>query len=126
MIDFRLSHHSHRRRTRNHLLLRAGMIFLQIQLSASSRGIVDYFSCFMCDEYQWDCDLLFEERLATRRIDALEGSKLQCFAYDGQRRVLEIEFRVGAQHTPGMEIPLPAPPKIVQYFTAPRYVFTRL
>ena len=68
----------------------------QISISASSRGIVDHFFCFICDEYKWDCDHLIEERLAAPKVQALEGSKLQCFAYDGQRRILEIEFRVGA------------------------------
>jgi hypothetical protein len=28
----------------------------------SSRGIVDYFFCFVCDEYVWDCDHLTDER----------------------------------------------------------------
>jgi hypothetical protein len=39
----------------------------QIQLSASARGIVDYFFCFTCDE---------------------------SFAHDGRSRTLEIEFRI--------------------------------
>jgi hypothetical protein len=33
----------------------------QMQLSASSRGIVDHFFCFDCDEYVWDCDHLIDE-----------------------------------------------------------------
>src|ERR1043166_6294868 len=98
----------------------------QIQVSASSRGIVDHFFCFTCDEYVWDCDHLIEKRLASTGVAALEGSTLQCFAYDGQRRILEIEFRVGAPHTSGTEIPLPPPPKVIDYFNVPRYVFTRL
>jgi hypothetical protein len=38
--------------------------------------------------------------------------------------VLEIEFRVGPPYTPGDEIPLPPPPRVIQYFNTPRYVFT--
>jgi hypothetical protein len=98
--------------------------FKQIQISASSRGIVDYFFCFVCDEYKWDCDHLIEDRLAAPRIAALGGSKLQSFAYDGRQRVLEIEFRVGPPYTPGNEVPLPPPPRVIQYFNVPRYVFT--
>jgi len=97
----------------------------QIQLSASSRGITDHFFCFTCDEYVWDCDHLIEERLAAPRMAALEGSELQFFAYDGKSRVLEIEFRV----TPPFihsEVRLPPPPKVIQYFNVPRYVFTKL
>jgi hypothetical protein len=100
--------------------------FKQIQISASSRGIVDYFFCFVCDEYKWDCDNLIEDRLTVHRMAALEGSKLQSFAYDGRQRTLEIEFRVGAPHTPGDEIPLPPPPRVIQYFDVPRYVFTTM
>jgi hypothetical protein len=51
--------------------------FQQIQISASSRGIVDYFLCFVCDEYKWDCDHLIEERLTVPRVAALQDSKLQ-------------------------------------------------
>jgi hypothetical protein len=97
----------------------------QIQLSASDRGIVDYFFCFTCDEYVWDCDHLIDERLSAQRVPALEGSQLQSFAYDGGQRVLEIEFRV----TPPFaynDIPLPPPPRIIQYFDAPRYVLKKL
>jgi len=97
----------------------------QIQLSASSRGITDHFFCFTCDEYVWDCDHLIEERLTTTRLEALEPSQLQSFAYDGKSRTLEIEFRV----TPPFvhrEIPLPPPPKVIRYFSVPRYVFTKL
>jgi hypothetical protein len=28
----------------------------QIRLSATSRGIIDRFFCFTCNEYVWDCD----------------------------------------------------------------------
>jgi hypothetical protein len=59
-------------------------------------GIVDHFFCFVCDEYVWDCDHLIEERRMAPGIPALEGSKLQSFAYDGASRTLEIEFRVRA------------------------------
>jgi KTSC domain len=97
----------------------------QIQISASSRGITDHFFCFTCDEYVWDCDHLIEERLSVSRIPALEGSQLQSFAYDGKSRVLEIEFRVTAPFIHS-EIPLPPPPKVIQYFSVPRYVFTKL
>ncbi len=68
----------------------------QIHISPSSRGIVDHFFCFICDEYVWDCDYLIEERIAVLRISALGGSQLQSFAYDGKSRTLEIEFRVTA------------------------------
>ena len=98
----------------------------QIQISASSRGIVDHFFCFVCDEYKWDCDHLVDDRLTVARIGASEGSKLLSFAYDGQRRILEIEFRVGAPYTPGNEIPLTPPPRVIHYFNVPRYIFTRL
>jgi hypothetical protein len=77
----------------------------QIQISPSSRGITDHFFCHSCDEYVWDCDHLIEERLTATRIEAPEGSQLQCFAYDGKSRVLEIEFRVTAPFIHG-EIPL--------------------
>jgi KTSC domain len=97
----------------------------QIHLSASSRGISDHFFCFTCDEYVWDCDHLVEERLTAPRIEALEGSQLQSFAYDGKSRVLEIEFRVTAPFVHS-EIPLPPPPNVIQYFNVPRYVFTKL
>jgi hypothetical protein len=40
-------------------------------------------------------------------------------------RVLEIEFRVTAPFIHN-EIPLPSPPKVIQYFHVPRYVFTKL
>jgi hypothetical protein len=96
-----------------------------IQLSASSRGIVDYFFCFTCDEYVWDCDHLIEERLTAAQFPALERSELQSFAYDGRLRILEIEFRVMAPYTYG-EIPLPPPPHVIQYREVPRYIFTRL
>jgi hypothetical protein len=70
----------------------------QIQQCASSRGIVDYFFCFICDEYVWDCDHLIDERPRSLRVPALERSELQSFAYDGKARVLEIEFRVVASY----------------------------
>jgi KTSC domain len=97
----------------------------QIQLSSSSRGIVDHFFCFTCDQYVWDCDHLIEERLLAPRVAALMPSQLQSFAYDGNSRVLEIEFRVPAPFIHG-EAPLPPPPHVVQYFAVPRYVFTKL
>jgi hypothetical protein len=59
-------------------------------------------------------------------VAALEGSKLQCFVYDAQHRVLEIEFRVGPPYTPGNEVPQAPPPKVIHYFNVPRYVFTTL
>ena len=97
----------------------------QIQLSASRRGITDHFFCFTCDEYVWDCDHLVEKRLSVPRIPALEGSQLRSFAYDGKQRILEIEFRVTAPFA-HYEIPLPPPPRVIQYFDVPRYVFTKL
>ena len=97
----------------------------QIQLSASSRGITDHFFCFTCDEYVWDCDHLVEERLTAAKMDALEGSQLQSFAYEGKWRLLEIEFRVSPPFTHS-EIPLPPPPKVIHYFGVPRYVLTKL
>jgi hypothetical protein len=36
--------------------------------------------------------------------------------------VLEIEFRVTAPFAYG-ELPLPPPPRVIQYFEVPRYVF---
>jgi hypothetical protein len=65
----------------------------QIHISAGSRGIVDYFFCFTCDEYVWDCDHLIDERLDATRARTLEPSPLQSFAYDGSVEVLEVEFR---------------------------------
>ena len=97
----------------------------QIQLSATSRGIVDHFFCFTCDEYVWDCDHLINGRLSAVSVPALETSQLQSFTYDGKARVLEIEFRVTAPFTHG-EIPLPPPPGVIQYDAVPRYVFTKL
>jgi hypothetical protein len=96
----------------------------QIQISASSRGIVDYFFCFVCDEYRWECDHLIEDRLVAPLAPALEGSKLHSFAYDGRQRVLEIEFRVGPPYTPGNEVLLPPQPRVIHYFNVTRYVFT--
>ena len=90
----------------------------QIQISPSSRGIADHFFCFVCDEYVWDCDHLIEERLTVAHVPAVEGSKLQCFTYDGRSRTLEIQFRVTPPYTPG-ETPLPPPPRVVQYFNVP-------
>jgi hypothetical protein len=97
----------------------------QIQISASSRGITDHFFCFTCDEYVWDCDHLIEERLSVDQVPAVEGSKLQSFAYDGQRRVLEIEFRVTAPFGCG-ERPLRPPPRVIEYFDVPGSVVTKL
>jgi hypothetical protein len=97
----------------------------QIQLSASSRGIVDHFFCFTCDEYVWDCDHLIDDRLSGTSFPAREGSRLRSFAYGGQTRVLEIEFRVTASFTHG-EIQSPPPPQVIQYDAVPRYVFTKL
>jgi hypothetical protein len=88
---------------------------IEIQLSAS-RGIVDHFFCFTCDEYVWDCDDLIEARLASAEVSALERSELQSFAYDGRVRVLEIEFRVTC----------PRPPCVIQYRDVSRYIFSKL
>jgi hypothetical protein len=62
----------------------------QIQISATSRGIVDYFFCFTCDEYVWDCDHLIDDRLTAPKVPALELSPVQSFAYDGRVRVREM------------------------------------
>jgi hypothetical protein len=97
----------------------------QIHISAGSRGIVDHFFCFTCDQYVWDCDHLIDERLVALRVPALELSPLQCFAYDGKARVLEIEFRVRIPHAYD-ELPLPPPPHVIQYFDVPRYAVTKL
>jgi hypothetical protein len=97
----------------------------QIHISATSRGIVDYFFCFSCDQYVWDCDHLIDERLAAPIVSALEPSPLQSFAYDGRVRILEIEFRVTTPYA-NDELPLPPPPKVIQYFDVPRYVNTKL
>ena len=97
----------------------------QIQISASSRGIVDHCFCFICDEYLWDCDHLIDERLTAPKVPAHDGSKLRAFTYDGKSRVLETEFWVTAPHTTG-ETPLPPPPRVIQYFDVPRHIFTRL
>jgi hypothetical protein len=97
----------------------------QIHISATSRGIVDHFFCFTCDEYVWDCDHLIDERLIASRVPALDPSSLQSFAYDGRVRVLEVEFRVTTPYAHD-ELPLPPPPKVIQYFEVPRYVFTKL
>jgi hypothetical protein len=97
----------------------------QIHISAGSRGIVDHFFCFTCDEYVWDCDHLIDERLHAPKVPALEPSPLQSFAYDGRVRVLEIEFRVTAPYAYD-ELPLPPPPHLIQYFDVPRYVFSKL
>jgi hypothetical protein len=97
----------------------------QIHVSASSRGIVDYFFCFSCDQHVWDCDHLIDERLSAPRIAALEGSALRSFAYDGKSRTLEIEFRVTAPFAYS-EVPLPPPPRVIQYLNVPRYIYTKL
>jgi len=97
----------------------------QIQLSASSRGITDYFFCFTCDEYVWDCDHLIDDPIVAPRVPAWEGSALQSFTYDGKSRTLEIEFRVTAPFAYN-EVTLPPPPKVIQYFDVPRHIFTKL
>jgi hypothetical protein len=97
----------------------------QIHISASSRGIVDHFFCFSCDEYVWDCDHLIDKRLHAPRVPVLEPSSLQSFAYDGTVRVLEIEFRVTTPYAYD-ELPMPPPPTVIQYRDVPRYVFTKL
>jgi hypothetical protein len=97
----------------------------QIHVSASSRGIVDYFFCFTCDEHVWDCDHLIDEPLSIPRVAALDGSALQSSAYDGKSLTLDIEFRVTAPFAYN-EVPLPPPPRVIQYFNVPRYIFTKL
>jgi hypothetical protein len=96
-----------------------------VNVSATSRGIVDHFFCFTCDEYVWDCDHLIDQRLTASRTPAREPGQLQSFAYDAGIRVLEIEFRVTTPYAYD-ELPLPPPPKAIQYFDVPRYVFTKL
>jgi hypothetical protein len=91
----------------------------QIHISATSRGIVDHFFCFTCDEYVWDCDHLIDESLAVPRVPALEPTSLQSFTYDGRVRVLEIEFRVTTPYAYD-ELPLQPPPKVIQYLEVPR------
>jgi hypothetical protein len=76
----------------------------QIHLSASGRGITDYFFCFTCDEHVWDCEHLIEERLTAPPVAALDGSQLQSFVYDGRSRILEIEFRVLVDSNPNQSI----------------------
>src|SRR5262249_42858001 len=61
---------------------------------ASSHAITDHFFCFTYDEHVWDCDHLIEEGLVGPRFDALEGSRLQSFAYHGTSRVLDIDCRL--------------------------------
>ena len=97
----------------------------QIQISASDRGITDHFFCFVCDEHVWDCGHLLNERITGPRIHAIEGSQFRSFAYDGQSRVLEIEFGVTVPHAYD-GIPLPPPPCVIQYAEVPRYVFMKL
>jgi len=97
----------------------------QIQLSVSSRGIVDHFFCFACDEYVWDCDHLIDERPPTSRFPALDGSRLRSFAYGGRSRVLEIEFQVTALFELNA-ISLPATACVIQYFDVQRYIGTWL
>jgi hypothetical protein len=63
----------------------------QIQLSVSSRGMVDYFYCYVCGEYVWDCVNLTDGRLAgAERFFAQELSPLEGF---GQLRNLEVIHR---------------------------------
>src|SRR5262249_53698459 len=45
--------------------------------------------------------------------------------YDGKHRLLEIEFRVSAPFA-HKEVPLPPPPRVIQCFDVPRYLFTNL
>jgi hypothetical protein len=97
----------------------------QIHISAGSRGIVDHFFCFDCDQYVWDCDHLIDERLVSSRVPALEPSQLQSFAYDGRVRVLEIEFRVTTRYAYD-ELPLPPPPKFLSTLGAPVAFFKTL
>ena len=78
----------------------------QIHISPSSRGIADHFFCFTCDEYVWDCDHLIEERLPTPRFPALDGNKLQSFAYAGRSRATESAVRLDIQRAIGGAIPL--------------------
>src|SRR5689334_12268056 len=90
------------------------------------RGINDWFFCFACDGQVWECDHLLDDRLAAgERINAIQPSSLQSFTYDGKQRILEIEFGVTAPFIHG-ELPLPPPPRVIQYFNVPRYIFTRL
>jgi hypothetical protein len=63
--------------------------------------------------------------MTTLILPALEGSQLRSFAYDGKRRVLEIEFRVNAPFAYN-GVPLPPPPRVIQYYEVPRYVLTKL
>src|ERR1043166_9585101 len=48
--------------------------FKQIQIPASSRGILDYFFCFTCDEYVWDCDHYSSRELPLASVSPLSGS----------------------------------------------------
>src|SRR2546425_1741054 len=48
-----------------------------IHISPSSRGIVDHFFCFVCDEYVWDCDHLMEEWIAAGRVSLLTALAIQ-------------------------------------------------
>jgi len=68
---------------------------------------------------------LIEQCLPAPRISALEPSQLQSFAYDGKARLLEIQFRVTTPYAYD-ELPLPPPPKVIQYSEVPRYVFRKL
>lgn len=91
------------------------------------RGIVDYFFCFTCDQHVLDCDHLIEDRLVNaERVDAMEPSPFQSFAYNGRQRVLEVEWRVTTPFIHGEDPPLPPPPRAVQFQNVPRYVFARL
>lgn len=98
----------------------------QIQISASSRGITDYFFCFVCDASVWDCEHLIEERLRdAERFFAHEPSPLDGFAYKGTRRILEVIYRVTAPFVHDGE-GLPPPAHVIQFFNVPRYVFDKL
>jgi hypothetical protein len=85
----------------------------QIHISAIEPGYCRSLCCFTCDDYVWDCDHLIAERLVAPRVPALEPSPLQSLAYDGQARVLEVEFRVRSPYAYD-ELPLPPPPNVIQ------------
>jgi hypothetical protein len=94
--------------------------------SPLGRGISDYFHCFTCNVPVWDCDHLIDDRLqAGERLHAPEPSLLRSFTYDGDHRILEVEFAVNTPFVHG-ELPLPPPPRVIQYHEVPRYVFTDL
>src|SRR5262245_28725927 len=53
----------------------------QIHVCASSRGITDYFFCFVCDEYDWECDHLI--------VTAVTRAPGQWLVGDSRRRLPE-------------------------------------